>query len=102
MKILFDQGTPVPLRGHLSGHAVSTAFELGWSRLINGELITKANSQFDALITTDKSLRYQQNLAGRKLASLILPFGSWPKLQTRLADIKAAVDALQAGDYVEL
>ena len=102
MRILLDQGTPVPLRRYLPGHTVSTAFEQGWSQLANGELIIKADGQFDALITTGKNLRYQQNLAGRQLAILILPFGSWPKLQTRLADIKAAVDALRPGDYVEL
>jgi hypothetical protein len=39
MKILFDQGTPVPLRRHLTGHVVDTAFERGWSNLENGELL---------------------------------------------------------------
>ena len=102
VKILFDQGTPVPLRRYLTGHNISTVFELGWSQLVNGELIARAEGGFDALVTTDKNLRYQQNLAGRKLSILILPFGSWPKLQTRLADIKAAVDALRPGDFVEL
>lgn len=42
MRILFDQGTPVPLREHLVGHDVRTVFEQGWSRLTNGELLTAA------------------------------------------------------------
>ena len=102
MKILFDQGTPVPLRRHLPGHVVSTAFEQGWSELKNGDLLAAAELQFDAFITTDKNLRYQQSLAGRKLAVVVLPFTSWPKLQIHLVGIREAVDALQPGDYVEL
>jgi hypothetical protein len=73
MRIVFDQGTPAPLRRALTGHAVATAFELGWSGLANGDLLREAEAQFDLLITTDQSLRYQQNLAGRRLAILVLP-----------------------------
>ena len=102
MQILFDQGTPVPLRRHLPGHLVSTTFESGWSLLANGDLLAAAEQRFDAIITTDKNLRYQQNLAGRKPAILILPFASWPKLQTRLLEITTTVDALEPGGYVEL
>jgi hypothetical protein len=57
MKILFDQGTPVPLRASLAGHEVSTAYEQGWQSLSNGELIRAADeATFDALLTTDKNL----------------------------------------------
>ena len=45
MKILFDQGTPVPLRRHLAGHSVDTASEQGWSDLDNGDLIEKAEHE---------------------------------------------------------
>ncbi len=102
MRILFDQGTPLPLGRHLLGRVVSTTFDLGWSQLTNGDLLARAEGRFDAFITTDKNLQYQQNLAGRRLAILVLPFASWPRLQTRLAEIVEAVGALQAGDYVEL
>ena len=64
MKILFDHGTPVPLRRSLPGHEVSTAYEMGWAELPNGDLLAAAEKDFQALITTDKNLRYQQNLAG--------------------------------------
>ena len=62
MKILFDQGTPAPLKPFLTSHKVQTVFELGWSNLTNGELLTRAEQSFDVLITTDQQLRYQQNL----------------------------------------
>ena len=102
MRILFDQGTPVPLRRHLSNHLVSTAFEMGWAQLANGELLAAAESQFDVLITTDRNLRYQQNLAGRSIAIVILPFAGWPKLQTLTVKIAAAIDELRPGDYLEI
>lgn len=80
MRILFDQGTPAPLRDHLPGHSVATAYEKGWSALQNGELLAKAEAAFDVLVTTDRNLHHQQNLAGRKIAILVLPTTSWPRL----------------------
>jgi hypothetical protein len=66
MRILFDQGTPVPLRALLPGHVVATVYELGWSQLQNGELIRQAElAGYEAFVTTDQSLRYQQQLAGQ-------------------------------------
>ena len=57
MKVLFDQGTPAPLRRALSAHAVETAYERGWSTLQNGELIAAAEAAaFQVLVTTDKNL----------------------------------------------
>jgi hypothetical protein len=99
VRVLFDQGTPAPWRGALTAHVVSTAYEMGWSALSNGDLLDAAEAQFDAFVTTDQNLRYQQNLAGRRLAILVLPFASWPKLQS---SIVSAVDGLKPGDFVEL
>jgi len=73
VRVLFDQGVPVPLREHLTGHQVQTAFETGWSELANGELLTRAEERFDAFVTTDRNLRKQQNLSGRRIAILALP-----------------------------
>jgi predicted nuclease of predicted toxin-antitoxin system len=73
MKLLFDQGTPVPLRNHLPDHAIETAYERGWSDLKNGDLLARAEAEgFDALVTTDQNLRHQQNLAGRKIGVVVL------------------------------
>lgn len=102
MRIVFDQGTPVPMRRYLANHRVATAFELGWSELNNGELLTAAEAQFDALITTDQHLRHQQNLVNRKIAILVLPFASWPKLKRHISEIVAAIERLKPGNYVVL
>ena len=102
MRILFDQGVPAQLRDHLRDHQVQTAFELGWSTLRNGELLTRAEAQFDALVTTDRNLRSQQNLSALKIAVLVLPTTSWPRLRGMLAEIQAAVASLKQAEYREL
>jgi hypothetical protein len=102
MQILFDQGTPVPLREHLGNHTVATAFELGWSTLKNGELLAAAEGRFDVFITTDQQIRFQQNLAGRKLAVLVLPSTSWPRHRTCIPQIREAVKSCKPGEYREV
>jgi hypothetical protein len=102
VKILFDQGTPAPLRRELVGHRVFTAYEMGWSALRNGELLKAAEADFEVFITTDRSLRYQQNLGGRRLAILVLPTTSWPRIQAHSSEVAAAVDRLHPGDFCEL
>jgi hypothetical protein len=59
MRVLFDQGTPAPLRQLLMQHEVETAYERGWSILQNGELIAAAEATgFDVFVTTDRNLKY--------------------------------------------
>ena len=102
MRILFDQGTPVPLRRSLNGHVVATAYELGWSTVTNGDLIRLAEQEgYELLITTDTNLRYQQNLRGRSIAILVLAT-SWPRIRQVTSVIQAAVAAITAGDFQEL
>jgi len=57
---------------------------------------------FDAFITTDKNLRYQQNLRGRRLAILVLPTTNWLEIQKHVAIVSDAVNTLKPGDFVEL
>ena len=103
MRILFDQGTPVPLRQHQTSHVVDTAFERGWSTLRNGELLDVAeHERYDLLITTDQNLRYQQQLAARQLAIIVLLSTSWPRIQRRIEAIQAAVERVVPGGYEEI
>jgi len=102
MKILFDQGTPAPLRQHLAGHSVETVSELGWSNLGNGALLLMAEDSFDLLITTDQQLHYQQNLAGRKLRILVLMTTSWPRIKLHVTEVAEAVAEMDTGEYREL
>lgn len=101
MRILFDQGTPAPLRRALAGHDVVTVHEIGWSDLSNGDLLREAEARFDLLITTDQNLRYQQNLTGRKLAILALLTTNWPRLRQVAHQIARVVDSMRPGEYRE-
>ena len=103
MRILFDQGTPVPLRRYLAHHWVDTAFERGWSNLQNSELLEASEQDdYQLLISTDQNLRYQQNLSDRQLAVIVLLSTSWPRIQLQVDDIQAAVDGIAPGGYMEI
>lgn len=102
MKILFDECMPQPLRRRLAELEISTAQEMGWGRVKNGDLLKLAEGAFDAFLTSDQQLKYQQNLKGRKLAILVLSTNRWPQVKARTQEIIAAVLALKPGDYVEL
>jgi hypothetical protein len=80
MRVLFDQAAPVPIRPYLEGHEVRTAAQQGWDTLKNGELLAAAGG-FDVLLTTDKNMPYQQNLAGRRIAVVVLGLQQWPGLR---------------------
>jgi hypothetical protein len=98
MRILFDQGTPVPIRQALRGHAVKTAREQGWSTLLNGELLRAAEKAgFDVLLTTDTRIPYQQNLEGNKIAIVVLSRNKWGLVRSRLQQIVDAVNAAKPG-----
>ena len=103
MLVLLDQGTPMPLRSFLKNHTVKTAAEQGWSTLRNNELLKVAeDARFDLLVSTDKNLAYQQNLAGLKIAVVVLGNSQWPVVQRYGDRVVAAVDAANAGSYTEV
>jgi hypothetical protein len=103
MLILFDNGTPRGLARFLTGHSVEEARARGWEELSNGELIDVAeHAGFGLLVTTDKNIRYQQNLEARKIALVVLEHSQWPMVKLVAETIAAAVDAARPGSYVEV
>jgi hypothetical protein len=103
VRILFDQGTPAPLRSHLSTHQISTAFELNWGTLKNGDLLSEAETAgFKVLVTTDQNLRYQQNLSKRRIAVVVIGTTSWPRIKNRVAAVIDAINVIEPGGYVEI
>jgi hypothetical protein len=92
MRILFDQGVPRGLAASLRGHEVVEARRLDWERISNGELLRLAESAgFDLMVTTDKNVRYQQNLLGRKNSLVVLGNSPWWLVRQHLDEIVAAV-----------
>jgi len=96
VRVLFDQGTPVPLRQFLTQHQVATAYERGWSQLKNGKLLDAAEAdRFAILLTTDTNLRYQQNLSSRRIAIVVLTTTSWPRIQRVVERVVQSINALR-------
>jgi predicted nuclease of predicted toxin-antitoxin system len=104
MLLLFDNGTPRTLARYLiDHHAVTEARARGWEQLENGDLLTVAEAAgFEVLVTTDKNLRYQQNLEGRKMAIVVLGKGRWSLIKPHVAQIVAAVNAATPGSFDEV
>lgn len=103
MRILFDQGVPRGLTVSLVGHEVTEARELKWERISNGALLTLAeDAGFDLLLTTDKNLRYQQNLADRKISIVVLGQSPWWLVRQRLDAVVSAVNEATPGSYAEV
>lgn len=104
MRILFDHGTPVGLRALLGEHEISTAKTEGWDRLSNGSLLAAAESAgFELLLTTDRRIRYQQNISSRKISILVLVgCTKWAQVRIHRERVTGAVSVLASGQYVEV
>jgi hypothetical protein len=103
MLILFDNGTPAPLRNALKDQIVVEATERGWDRLTNGDLIAAAEGAgFEVWLTTDKNMRYQQNLKARKIAFVVIGNQPWPTLRRHIEMVVLAVNAATPGSYAEV
>jgi predicted nuclease of predicted toxin-antitoxin system len=105
VRVLFDQGTPVPLRDFLQQQEVkvTTAFERGWSELQNGELLDAAEREgFAVFVTTDTKLKFQQNLAGRRITIEALLTTSWPRIERATAEMANAIAAATPGSCTEV
>jgi hypothetical protein len=100
MRILLDENTPRGVRGILSGHDVHTAPQMGWSGLSNGDLLDAAEQAgFEALVTCDQNMVLQQNLAGRKIAVVVLSTNTWPLIRAQPQRVQSAVANASPGTF---
>ena len=103
MLVLFDQSTPVPIRPFLKGHTVETAWQRGWDKLKNGDLLRAAEEAgFEVLVTPDKNILNQQSLKKYKIAIIVLGNPQWPVLRHHVDRVVAAVNAAKPGTYCEV
>src|ERR1700686_1525811 len=103
MLVLFDHGVPAPLVPYLIDHTVVKARDRGWDRLSNGDLLAEAErAGFEVFLTADKNIRYQQNLAGRKIAVVVLSTPQWPLVKLHTEKTAAAVNSATPGSYAEV
>lgn len=101
-KIILDENLPVPLRLRLQEFDVVTIQYLGWSGIQNGDLIAKIDGHFDILITGDKNLRYQQNIAVRKIAIIELPHTRLGLIEPLIEKIKTAIREVPVDGYIQI
>jgi hypothetical protein len=102
MNILIDECVPKPIIAYLVGHNAKTAQEMGWASVKNGELLRLAESAFDLFITSDKNIRYQQNVKDRKISILVLSTNKWRVIENSITTITVEILQLTSGEYKEI
>jgi|ERR1700686_3011798 signal recognition particle subunit SEC65 len=103
MHVLLDNGAPRGIASARRGHTVTESRSLGWDELKNSELLDAAESAgFKVFVTTDKNIRYPQNLSKRKIAIVVLGRGRWHLIQPMMSRIVAAVNTATPGTFVEI
>ena len=103
MKVLFDQGTPAPLRESLQNHAVDTLNEKGWSQEENGSLLDLAEEYgYELSVTTDQNLRFQQDISNRKIGFIVLRATAWRRVQLQVEIIADAIAKVVLGQIIEV
>jgi hypothetical protein len=102
LKILLDESLPRYLKQPLGAHQVFTVQEMGWTGIKNGELLAKANAEFDVMLTADKNLRYQQNLSGLTLAIVVFPSNRLSVVKALVTRLETILPSLERGAVVEL
>ena len=102
MRLLLDESIPVKLRRSLPNHDVRTVVEMGWSGVKNGKLLALAAEEFDAFVTVDKNLPYQQNLTTLPVAVVVLDAVSneLPALLLLLPSLEQALLSLKPRTYL--
>ena len=104
MRLLLDESVPKRLRHALPNHEVKTVVEMGWGGIKNGNLLVLAASSFDAFITVDKNLPYQQNLSSLALAVVVLDAHSneLPALLPLVPRLEQTLTTLTPRTYVKV
>jgi predicted nuclease of predicted toxin-antitoxin system len=102
MKILMDECVPWPMHRLLPSHSCTSVQAQGWSGIRNGDLLQRAEGEFDLFVTSDQNIRYQQNLAGRRIAILELSTNDLRRIQSASALIAEAVDKIGSSEFLHL
>jgi hypothetical protein len=102
MRILLDECVPWPMHKLLSGHSCSTVQGKGWGGIKNGDLLQRAEGEFDLFITSDQNIRYQQNLIGRGIAILELSTNDIDRIEAAGMLVKNAIEEIQPNQFMRL
>jgi hypothetical protein len=100
VKIVLDECVPWPLARHLAGHTCTSPQRCGWGGSENGDLLRLVEAEHDLFVTSDQNLRYQQNLADRKVAILELSTNDWVTIQRDMNAIVSRIKSMRPGEFV--
>lgn len=102
MKIIIDECVPSIVKRGLPEHEIVSVQDMGWAGIKNGELLKLVTAQFDVFITSDKNLRYQQNLTALAISIILLPSNQVPVIKALLPNIDAALSKIKEPEFIEL
>ena len=104
MRLLLDESLPRGLKRHLSAHEVATVPEQGWAGKSNGELLRLAEEEFDAFLTADQNVEFQQDLRAYKLAVIVLAAQTTrlEDLEPLVSEVLSALEVAQLGEVVRV
>jgi predicted nuclease of predicted toxin-antitoxin system len=102
MRILLDECLPVPMRDCLTSHECVAVRDRGWKGITNGELLRLAEGQFDLFVTSDQSIRYQQNLSGRRIPILELSTNDLRRILTAASLLQSTIETIKPGEFRQL
>ena len=102
MKILLDECVPWPMHKILRGHSCSTVQGQGWGGIKNGDLLKRAEGEFDLFITSDQNIRYQQNLTGRRIAILELSTNDISRIEAASSLLEDALKNIKPDEFRQL
>lgn len=102
MKILLDESVPHVVKERLNHLDIRAVQDMGWAGVKNGELLNRAEEQFEVFVTADQKLRYQQNLSGRLLAIVVLPTNQVRVVIDLLPSIEGALKSIRHGALIEI
>ncbi|HEX4164175.1 MAG TPA: hypothetical protein VHZ55_01760 [Bryobacteraceae bacterium] len=98
-RVLFDQNVPRPLRRFLKACDVKVADEMGWSQAKNGLLLDAAEQAgFEVLLSGDQTLKYEQNMSGRRIGVVSMSDNHWPIVRDYVQVIAEAIEQVQSGE----
>lgn len=103
-RVLFDENLPRLLRRKLPGFEVRTVQEEGWGSFRNGELLRRAENNFDVLLTADRRMQYQQKLTSFRIGIVVIVT---PRLQLELLEsaaeeLRAALGSVAPGEIIHV
>jgi predicted nuclease of predicted toxin-antitoxin system len=102
--ILFDENLPRQLRRDLAEFTIRTVQEEGWGSFKNGQLLRRAETMFEVLVTADRRMQFQQNLASFSIGVVVIvtPRLRLQTLRTVIEPLRAAIASVQPGEIVTI